>query len=255
MKKKCSTFILMSFLAVVGCKKNNEGVPSTATGSVNVSFENCAGDSTLQLSSSTTDFLYANAAGQAFNVSTYKYYISNIKLLKGDEVVYAEPESYHLIDQSDKTSWQFTLGSVPAGEYDKINLLIGVDSTRNTSGAQTGALDVLYGMFWDWNSGYIMAKLEGSTSAVTSKRISFHTGGYSGEYSVLQDVTLTLPSNLTIGDSTTSSLAIKSDVLKWFEGTNTIDFTEMSQVTAGGLKAFIISQNYASMLSVKSVSN
>jgi hypothetical protein len=62
-----------------------------------------------------------------------------------------------------------------------IRFLLGVDSARNVSGIQTGALDPARGMFWTWNSGYVMAKIEGSSPsahvpAICSLTISVVTG-------------------------------------------------------------------------------
>jgi hypothetical protein len=34
-----------------------------------------------------------------------------------------------------------------------IKFLLGVDSLKNVSGIQTGALDPAKGMFWTWNTG------------------------------------------------------------------------------------------------------
>ena len=53
------------------------------------------------------------------------------------------------------------LADIPNGEYTKVNYTIGVDAARNTEGAQDGALDLVNGMFWSWNTGYIFMKMEG----------------------------------------------------------------------------------------------
>ena len=52
---------------------------------------------------------------------------------------------------------------MPAGNYNSLSFLLGVDSMHNVSGAQTGALDPANDMFWTWNSGYVMAKMEGAS--------------------------------------------------------------------------------------------
>lgn len=73
-------------------------------------------------------------------------------------------------------------------QYDSITFLIGVDSLHNVSGAQTGALDPVNDMFWTWNSGYVMAKLEGnsSSSPQMNQKFEYHIGGYSGKHNVVK---------------------------------------------------------------------
>jgi hypothetical protein len=64
---------------------------------------------------------------------------------------------YFLVDFSDTTTTTLKLTILPY-LYNRLSFVIGVDSARNVSGAQTGALDPANGMFWTWNTGYIMAK-------------------------------------------------------------------------------------------------
>jgi hypothetical protein len=61
-----------------------------------------------------------------------------------------------------------------------MEFMIGVDSARNNSGAQTGALDPTNGMFWSWSTGYIMAKFEGTSaqSPAAANALKFHIGGF-----------------------------------------------------------------------------
>jgi hypothetical protein len=72
---------------------------------------------------------------------------------------------------------------------------LGVDSIRNVSGIQTGALDPLKGMFWTWNSGYVMAKLEGSSESSNSagNRFTYHIGGFRPGMNVLKTIDLIIP--------------------------------------------------------------
>jgi hypothetical protein len=93
--------------------------------------------------------------------NTIKYYISNVKLRKTDGTWWSAPESYYLVDASNSSSAILSINDIPKADYNSISFLIGVDSTRNVSGAQTGALAVSNNMFWSWNTGYIFVKVEG----------------------------------------------------------------------------------------------
>lgn len=111
---------------------------------------------------------------------TFQYYVSNIRLKKADGSWYSVPESYFLVDLNKSESNLLSLNNIPGGEYTDVEIMYGVDSTRNTSGAQTGALDPANGMFWSWNTGYIMLKAEGKSPAAASGSFVFHLGGFSG---------------------------------------------------------------------------
>src|SRR5690606_605399 len=95
----------------------------------------------------------------------FNYWITNIRLTRSDGTEFREEESYRLIRGDKQATTHFHIPEVPAGTYTGIKFMIGVDVPRNTSGAQTGALDpaVNGDMFWSWSTGYIQAKLEGTS--------------------------------------------------------------------------------------------
>ncbi len=256
---KYPLLLSLGLMLLGSCSKNNADAPAAGKGTVAVKFENYVGDQALSLNvlGSLDGYAYKNANGDSFSVRLYKYYISNIKLVNASGGEYAETESYHLIDQAKPESQSFSMANVPEGTYTAVKLLLGVDSARTASGPYTGDLDLLNDMFWTWSSGYIMAKVEGKSpkSTMADKSLVFHLGGYTGVYSVLREVTLPLPQSIEIKNNGTSKLTLKSDILKWFEGPNLIDFSVTSEVMNPGKQAYNISINYSSMLSVTKVEN
>jgi hypothetical protein len=145
--------------------------------------------------------------GDTMTFTKYKYYISNFKLKKSDGTWWIHPESYFLVDLSNDLSTTLDLGSVPSGEYTELSYTIGVDSLRNVSGAQSGALSTTNNMFWSWNTGYIMIKAEGLSPQSTTGNFSFHLGGFSGQYSVVDTKTVSFSSNtLTVSGDKTSEI-------------------------------------------------
>jgi len=114
------------------------------------------------------------------NFTTFKYYISNFRLQRADGSWWIHPDSYFLVDLSDENTTLLRLENVPAGNYQQLAYTLGVDSTRNISGAQTGALAVANNMFWSWNSGYIMLKAEGISPNSETGSFAFHLGGFAG---------------------------------------------------------------------------
>lgn len=132
--------------------------------------------------------------------TTLKYYVSNVRLKKTDGTWFAVPESYYLIDLEKAGGNKLQLENIPGGEYTDMEVMFGVDSTRNVSGAQTGALDPILGMFWSWNSGYIMLKAEGTSPASSDGTFAFHLGGYQGQYKVQKSYTYNLGKLVVDGD-------------------------------------------------------
>lgn len=241
---------LAAVISVVSCTKKDPENPTTptdpnGTSKVLVEFSNKVGTNNLVLN----DQWYQTAVGDSFKVSKFNYYISNVKL--GGAASYTESDSYHLVQQGTSSSHNFALADVPYGKYNTITLTIGVDSARNTSGAQTGALDPANDMFWTWSTGYIMLKLEGTSpkSTATGNVLTYHAGGFKEPNSTQRTVTLTLPSEITVAKTGENHIHIEADVLKVLSGTNTFDFATMPVMTTAGANAKKLADNYAKMLS------
>jgi len=246
---KFTVAALLLAVTTIGCRKKPDPAVTPVeedNRQISLTFQNVAGTEPLVLDSAW----YMNANGDSFKVRTYKYYISNIVLIQADGTEFKEKESYHLIDEGNNQSKSFNLQSVPDGNYVKMKFLIGVDSARNVSGAQTGALDMMHGMFWDWNTGYIMAKLEGSSPQAPNGSIVFHTGGFSGTFNVLRQVTLEFPQPAEVKVGKTPNVHIKADILEWFQNPNLIDFKETSEVMGGSKYLNALADNYADMFTV-----
>lgn len=183
-------------LALAACKKDKiEPTDSTSAGTDNVllKIEHTWQDSLeFQLNTDLVNPL----TGDSLNFSTFKYYISNIKLKKSDGTWWVQPNSYFLLDLSTGSTPSVQLSGVPTGEYTDISYTLGVDSLRNVSGAQDGALSPSLGMFWSWNSGYIMLKAEGtSPDAGMGGSFAFHLGGFSGANNVVTTKSHTFTGN------------------------------------------------------------
>lgn len=244
-------YILPLLVCLLSCSKRPGGTVQTnpETPQVKLQFSNVVDGEPLVLKTQT----YTNAYGNTYQADAYKYYISNIKFTSANGKEFSEPESYHLIDQEMESTLGFTIKDIPEGNYTKIRFLVGVDSIRNSTGAQTGALDPANGMIWDWNTGYIMAKLEGRTPHSDSKYITFHLGGYKGENSVLRYITLDLPGGLTITKDKIPVIHIQSDVAEWFKTPYTINFENTSIIMSAGSAAAKIADNYSDMFSITKV--
>lgn len=187
---------------------------------------------------------YQTPLGDTFTITRFKYYLSNFSFTNASgEVVKLAPE-YFLIG-SDST---ITMAGLPLGRYKAVSFMIGVDSIMNCTGAQTGALDPIHGMFWTWNSGYIMAKLEGTSPAsqLPGHMIQFHIGGYRGAHQAQRIVKLEVPFEVIEGN--TPAIHLVADAATWFTG---IRVAEMPGIMSPCTAADRIADNYSHMFSIK----
>lgn len=264
--KKLSILSAIGLLAIsVSCKKdpkepannstNNSGSSTSTTGKLVLTFEAMFGDSALVFNNKT----YVTANGDSIKISTFKYYISNITLTKTDNSTYTVPNSYYLVNHNASGSTaSFTISGVPIGQYKAIKMLIGVDSARNVSGAQTGALDPANGMFWSWSTGYIMVKLEGysNQSGAADKSVKYHIGGFSGNNSVLKWITPSfMMMTVNVSSTTTPEIHFKTDISEIFKTPNNISVSTTFNVTMPGMMAKMIADNYADMITVEHIHN
>jgi hypothetical protein len=209
------------------------------------SFVNLVGNDTLKLDSN-----YTNPFGENFKVEKCLYYISNVKT----DTSNVSGETYFLVDQANPATKNCSFYSRQK-TISSVSFLIGVDSIKNVTGAQTGALDPARSMFWTWNSGYIMAKLEGksSVSIQVNNKFEYHIGGFSGPNNVLRRVTLTLPATTLLSKDSITEIVIAANIQKWFNGVSNLRITGNEVCTTPSALAAKYADNYATMFRILAV--
>ena len=249
--------LLLAVIAatVSSCKKDDPATFDANTrGDITIEFDNIAGSSDLQLNTGT----YTNASGEAFKVTTLKYYVSNFKFTKTDGTVYTVPQdsSYFLIDESNAASHE-PVFSIPEGQYKAVSFMVGVDSLRNTMdiSRRTGVLDpTTSGMYWSWNSGYIHLMLEGTSpaSAQTGNVFQYHIGLFGGMTSATINNTRTVSLDLSargvanVKKGKDTDVHLMADILKLFSGSSNLSIAAVSAVH-GAANSAAIANNYAAM--------
>ena len=258
-------------LFTFSCDKEDEGEFSpNDKGSIILEFDNVVGSQNLQLNGPQT---YTNANGDQFNVTLLNYYISNVKLKKGDGTVYTVPQdsSYFLVKESVAASREIKLKNIPAGDYTEVTFTVGVDSARNTMdlAKRTGILDPAANsgednMYWSWNSGYIFFKMEGlspqaTADAAGNKKFRYHIGGFGGMNSKTINNVKTINRTFggekaTVRSSITPQLHIVVDILKAFEGSSKVSIGSNTTVMFAPYSVNI-ANNYVEMFQVHHVHN
>lgn len=192
------------------------------------------------------DSSFVNAMGETFQVSKCLFYLSNFSVTYTDGKKEKIPASYFLIDLSDSMSCKIQL-PVQNKKIQSIHFLLGIDSATNVRGIQKGVLDPARGMFWTWNSGYVMAKMEGISPASTmpGKKFSYHVGGYAGNQNVIKSIDLSIPA------SPENKIVLLVDLLRWFNGPSPISIARQPNCHSPGELAQKIAGNYQTMFSIQ----
>ncbi len=81
-------------------------------------------------------------------IETFKCYISNLQIQYKDNSIFIEKDSYHLLDFDNPKSFEIPLTKKNDKLIGKITFNIGIDSITSNSGALTGDLDPIKGMYW-----------------------------------------------------------------------------------------------------------
>ena len=172
----------------------------------------------------------------------FKCYISDIKFYKGEELVFAETNSFHLIDARRESSMTFMVKMSADITYSSVKMNIGVDSVTSTSGALGGDLDPAKGMFWTWQSGYINLKLEGRSNKCPTRknRFQFHLGGYAQAENTLQAI--------QINTKPGKDIAIDIPLDQFLRE---IDLAQLNTIMSPGPEAVALSKKIALLFSGK----
>lgn len=200
------------------------------------------------------DSTYTNSYQENFTITKFCYYISNITLYKQGKIMYTH-KGYYLVNQAIDSSKKI-LFDVPINNYDSIAFIIGVDSAKNISGAQKGALDPLHAMFWTWNTGYIMQKIEGisSKSNLINNKIEYHLGGFKHPYNIATPTVFKVPNqSLHIQASYTCIVYFNVAIDKFWKGENPNSIAFVPICSTPGELATQLAQNFKGMFTCTNV--
>lgn len=250
-------------LVVPACKDKEEVI--TGFGSVEIEFDNQAAGAALVFGKN-----YTNAAGEVLQFTTFDYYISNVVLVKNDGARYVVPkdQSYFLCKHDDASTRLLTINNVPAGDYTKLEFIVGVDSAKSVSpiSERIGVLDPATGAnghYWSWNSGYIFLKMEGTSAvapAASGNIFQYHVGLFGGYDSPtlnnVKTISLTAPDEAAIvrEGGETPHFHLFADALEIFGTPNTVSIAT-TPFSHGDAYSAKLSANYADMFSIDHVHN
>lgn len=244
-------WLLIPVLFAIGTSfQQKKSINKNTSASIKIIFINRVKENKIVLN----DSVYLNPFGEKYNITKLRYYVTNVELQQPNNF-FKEKNSYHLIDESKPESQVISL-FVPEGKYIDLKFLLGVDSLHNVSGAQTDDLDPANDMFWTWNSGYAMAKLEGNSpdSKLVNNKFEYHIGGFTGQYNVLKKIQFDFPKTTEVFKvGRTYTFIINADINSWWQHPHDIKIAEHPVITSPGEDAKDISDNYANMFHIEKI--
>lgn len=261
--KLIALFVATNFL-FTACNDDDNGGGITGEGTVTLKFDNAV-NSDNDLVLNTTN--YSNTSNNTYNIKKAKYIVSNIRLVKADgtEFTYPQDKSSFIIDEANANNAGeilVNLTDVPASDYKSIKFGIGVSQEQYLRGADgqgeflAQAQDA--NMVWNWAAGYKFYVLEGNFTAptiATSTAYKIHMGSHGSTLDNYKEVTLDLPSTAKVRTDKTPQIHIMHMIAKVFDGSNTIDLSEQSDIMIDPVRAPKISTNVNGSFMVHHVHN
>ncbi|WP_179351969.1 MbnP family protein [Winogradskyella vidalii] len=218
--KNLKNYILSAavLVAFMSCSSDDD---NPVANNVTLEFNNTFGATPIVLGDATSASATVNTSdeGQTHHFEEVKYVISNIRLIKADgtEIPYNVNDLDNgatVINHALPETLNYVMSDIPVGDYSEIRFGLGVKSELNTLDeasfpnfyASAGENDTE--MHWEWGTGYRFTKIEGFYGS-NNDVLSIHSGstveGEEGSYTqgvdAYRDITLTLPTNATVGNS------------------------------------------------------
>ncbi len=191
---------------------------------------------------------YKNPFGETFEISRFRFYAGNISPVYTDkEANLLSKGDYQLIDLSDSST---TMMEIPAGggTCNGIQFELGIDSLDQNSGAKTGPLDPLKGMFWTWNSGYQSFKIEGNSplSNLPEHAIAYHIGGYRIPYSTVWKIKMNTTNDQVFRITSEYKIIVEVPIELdyFFDGPTPLRIKDIPSCTTPGELSRKISENF-----------
>lgn len=218
----------LAVILVTSCKKDNNSTETN--GDVTLNFDAKVGNADFVLNQNMA------IGSRTYNFKGFRYWVSNIVLVKADGSEYALPSSYYLLEETNAVTVQdgsFTypakkredivLKGIPKGDYKEVKFSIGIDATHNDNlSLQAGELSQLSGMTnisWMWHTSYIFTTLQGSvTEGATTKNFKAETG-LNANY---KTITITMQQPVKISSSSSAKISFAVDIAQLIDGVDLI---------------------------------
>lgn len=217
--------LLTCLFLAFGCKED-----TTVEGIANMEVNYVVDGNTLQFDT----IQYLNNAGNAYGVTRLEYYVSSIRFLKSDEVKFQSDAIQYLNARTTSTN-SFSVTDIPEGDYDCIELTLGLNPEDNISNSLPNTTENL-NMAWPdvMGGGYHFMKFEGHfvDSSGGTPGFAMHLG----ENGNAVRVKLT-GLNLAVRENIPASIHLRMNVNEWYRNPAVYDFNTDGNYSMGVMAA------------------
>jgi hypothetical protein len=191
--------------------------------------------------------------GDTFYVSKFRYYISNIQLIKDNDSTYGTIDC-PVIDASAGTSYTVITDPGPL-KFKGMSFMIGIDSTRIVSGPALGLNPYSWNeMYRGKDSGYFFMKLEGEVQKGSVKKpLTYNIGGFGGPYKTQRTFLIEFNGTAETGLNKKPVVNLITDLSEIFKTPHLIEVFNQSSLVTTGSGAKMVADNYADMVSFHSI--
>jgi hypothetical protein len=217
--RKLLPLAFLFLVAIIACKDDEDEGP----GAVSFTFSHEVNGEPLVFD----NMQYVNTAGNQYMVNDIQYFVSNMTLHQhgGAKIKIKDTDYTHYIDTYLPDTYQWNVpDDIPAGSYDSISFVLGLDEQLNKSGYFVNPPQV--DMFWPdiMGGGYHYLKLNGKWKKPTGVDYPFNYHMGLGMEINGSDTTffhnyikVSLPaSSFTVKEDGTTKIAIKMNIDSWF---------------------------------------
>lgn len=201
----------------------------SGTGKMELSFDHGYKGNALILGANNA----VNSNGETLKVTRFNYIVSNVRLHKTDGSVFIYPknDSYFVIN-TEQGKFNIDLSNVPAADYNKITIGVGVDMSRFNEGqaAQQAFWEYAQSnnLTWSWNAGYKFINFEGTftSSSITEPKVFKVHLGKLGEQDNYREFTANFPTVAKVRKDKSPHVHFMVDANKILDGTNKLILAE-----------------------------
>lgn len=243
---------IATFYACIKDKPTTPDDPAKQPGSVHIEFDNRAGSRSFIPNHGK----YAIVSGDTITFNAFKYYISNIELIRSDSSIYSLGKAAYLMDVMNPEKNEMTFDAVPNGDYIGIRFLLGLDSSTCATLPDTGIFATSKDMRFSDPTEPIFLKAEGTNNK--NKAYSHWTGGWkSGEPtgSIAISLYKSAAQSFIVAKNRNCQVHLFMDALQLFSTPNAIDPDVTPTINTIGSDSQKLTENCFDAFSINHIHN
>ncbi len=191
-------------------------------------------------------FNYTNQAGNPYEVTTLRYYLSNFVFHNADGTDYTD-EGIYYVDANDATTNTIHIPEMPMGNYTGVSFVIGLNPAQNITNGLPN-VTVNNNMAWPdhMGGGYHFMKFEGhfTNNTGTEDGFAIHMGTNVAVVNIEID-------QLFEAKEDNNSFTLSMNLNQWFANPNTLDLDSLSYTMGNSSGMALVAANGADVFSIE----